>query len=655
MAAILVVEDERVVASDIAESLAQMGYDVVGTAASSSECIEHAEKRRPDLVLMDIRIEGPLDGIETARLLRSRFDVPVIFLTAFADEATVARAKHTEAHGYILKPFRAGELKSAVEIALHKHAMELELKLRERWFSTTLRAIGDAVMAIDSEGNVKFANPVAEGLLGERTEDLMGRSFPEVFRPIDERTRELIPLPTPAEVATGKPFELKDGAALVNANGELPIEDSFSPIIDDHGKLLGSVIVFRDVSESRRLRERVALSDRMSSLGTLAAGVAHEINNPLTYVLGNASVVYRDLERLRLAVRQRRESAGQLLEMVEQTTHAMAEALLEIQDGAERIRGIVVDLRSFSRPDAASHAGDVRAALEWALRVTELEITARARLVKNLSELPPVRASGAPLGQVFVNLLLNAAQAIEEGRARDEVVEVTTGTDGAGSVFIDVRDSGSGMSSDVQKRIFEPFFTTKPVGKGTGLGLSICHGIVRAAGGSIEVESTPGVGSRFRVRLPISEVEAKSSTTPRSEQTARLRGRLLVIDDEPQVGTAMRRVLAGHEVVSATSAEEALSKLSEDPAFDLIFCDVAMPERSGQDLYEELVATQPALADRIVFVTGGTFTPQLTEFLQAVPRPCLSKPFGAAELRDHVERLLKAQAESSRPRLSKSR
>ena len=655
MAAILVVEDERVVASDIAESLAQMGYDVVGTAASSSECIEHAEKRRPDLVLMDIRIEGPLDGIETARLLRSRFDVPVIFLTAFADEATVARAKHTEAHGYILKPFRAGELKSAVEIALHKHAMELELKLRERWFSTTLRAIGDAVMAIDSEGNVKFANPVAEGLLGERTEDLMGRSFPEVFRPIDERTRELIPLPTPAEVATGRPFELKDGAALVNANGELPIEDSFSPIIDDHGKLLGSVIVFRDVSESRRLRERVALSDRMSSLGTLAAGVAHEINNPLTYVLGNASVVYRDLERLRLAVRQRRESAGQLLEMVEQTTHAMAEALLEIQDGAERIRGIVVDLRSFSRPDAASHAGDVRAALEWALRVTELEITARARLVKNLSELPPVRASGAPLGQVFVNLLLNAAQAIEEGRARDEVVEVTTGTDGAGSVFIDVRDSGSGMSSDVQKRIFEPFFTTKPVGKGTGLGLSICHGIVRAAGGSIEVESTPGVGSRFRVRLPISEVEAKSSTTPRSEQTARLRGRLLVIDDEPQVGTAMRRVLAGHEVVSATSAEEALSKLSEDPAFDLIFCDVAMPERSGQDLYEELVATQPALADRIVFVTGGTFTPQLTEFLQAVPRPCLSKPFGAAELRDHVERLLKAQAESSRPRLSKSR
>jgi PAS domain S-box-containing protein len=655
MAAILVVEDERVVASDIAESLARMGYDVVGTAASSSECFEHAEKRRPDLVLMDIRIEGPLDGIETARQLRSRFDVPVIFLTAFADEATVARAKHTEAHGYILKPFRAGELKSAVEIALHKHAMELELKLREHWLSTTLRAIGDAVMAVDPEGNVKFANPVAEGLLGERTEDLLGRSLPEVFRPIDERTREPIALPTPEEVAAGKPFELKDGAALVNATGERPIEDSFSPIIDDHGKLLGSVIVFRDVSEARRLRERVALSDRMASLGTLAAGVAHEINNPLTYVLGNASVVYRDLERLRLAVTQRRESAGQLLEMVEKSTHAMAEALLEIQDGAERIRGIVVDLRSFSRPDAASHSGDVRAALDWALRVTELELTARARLVKNLGEMAPVRASGAPLGQVFVNLLLNAAQAIEEGRARDEVVEVTTGTDAAGFVFVDVRDSGSGMTSDVQKRIFEPFFTTKPVGKGTGLGLSICHGIVKAAGGSIEVESTPGIGSRVRVRLPTQSIAPRSADSPQSAQTARLRGRLLVIDDEPQVGTAMRRVLTGHEVVAATSADEALAKLAEDSAFDLIFCDVAMPERTGQDLYEELLATKPELAERIVFVTGGTFTPQLTEFLRVVPRPCLSKPFGAAELRDHVEQLLQAQARKTRPRLSSSR
>ncbi|HSU41346.1 MAG TPA: response regulator, partial [Polyangiaceae bacterium] len=281
MAAILVVEDERVVARDIEESLMRMGYDVVGLAASSTECLAHAEERRPDLVLMDIRIEGALDGIETARLLRSRFDVPVIFLTAYADDQTVARAKETEALGYILKPFRAGELKSAVEIALFKHEMEMRLKLRERWFATTLRAIGDAVVAVDRDGRVNFANPVAEAILGRSTDELVGHALPDVFKPIDERTRAPIELPSPNEVLAGKSTPLIEGAAIVGPNGECPIEDSLSPIVDDNGQLLGAVIVFRDVTEARRMRERVALSERLASLGTLAAGVAHEINNPL--------------------------------------------------------------------------------------------------------------------------------------------------------------------------------------------------------------------------------------------------------------------------------------------------------------------------------------------------------------------------------------
>jgi len=187
------------------------------------------------------------------------------------------------------------------------------------------------------------------------------------------------------------------------------------------------------------------------------------------------------------------------------------------------------------------------------------------------------------------------------------------------------------------------------VGKGTGLGLSICHGIVTSAGGTIEVESTPGVGSAFRVRLPITKFERKSEAPAASDETPRQRARLLVIDDEPQVGTAMRRVLTKHEVVSVLSAHEAMARLAEDSAFDLIFCDVAMPERSGQDLYEELVATRPELAERIVFVTGGTFTPQLSAFLQTVPRPCLTKPFGAAELREHVAQLLEAQGRPQKP------
>jgi PAS domain S-box-containing protein len=642
MAAILVVEDERVVARDIEESLVRMGYEVVGLAASSSECLAHAEERRPDLVLMDIRIEGTLDGIETARILRSRFGVPVIFLTAYADDRTVARAKETEAHGYILKPFRAGELKSAVEIALFKHELEMRLKLRERWFSTTLRAIGDAVMAVDRDGRVNFANPVAETLLGRGAEELVGRSLPEVFRPIDERTRAPIELPSPKEVALGKTAPFTEGAAIVGPHGEYPIEDSLSPIIDDQGQLLGAVIVFRDVTEARRLRERVALAERMAALGTLAAGVAHEINNPLTYVLGNASVVARELERVHRAVQERRDSAGALLEMVAERTHSLSEALLEIQDGAERIRSIVVDLRAFSRPDAAERPGDVRSALDWALRVIEPELRSRARLVTNLGALPPVRANGSHLGQVFLNLLLNAAQSIGAGSRAENVIEVTTGVDARGYVFVEIRDSGAGMSPEVMKRIFEPFFTTKPVGTGTGLGLSICHGIVSAAGGAIEVESEVGAGSRFRVLLPreSAATPASSEPVPKSER----RSRVLVIDDEPQVGTAIRRILSEHEVASALTARDALALLEKEAQFDLILCDVAMAEVSGQEFYEQLSDVSPELAERVVFMSGGAFTPGIDEFLKTAARPCLPKPFGAAELRDYVNVLLRKKA-----------
>jgi two-component system, cell cycle sensor histidine kinase and response regulator CckA len=642
MAAILVVEDERVVARDIQESLVHMGYDVIGTAASSAECLAHAEERRPDLVLMDIRIEGALDGIETARILRSRFGVPVIFLTAFADEQTVARAKETEAHGYILKPFRAGELRSAVEIALFKHEMETRLKLRERWFATTLRAIGDAVMAVDDEGRVNFANPVAEALLGSSAEELIGRGLREVFRPIDERTRIPITLPSPKDVAAGKSSPILEGAALVSPSGEHPIEDSLSPIIDDQGQLLGAVIVFRDVSEARRLRERVALSERMASLGTLAAGVAHEINNPLTYVLGNAAVVARELDRMRKAVSERREPAGELLDMVVEQSHTLSEALLEIQEGAERIRSIVVDLRAFSRPESAEQPGDVRSALDWALRVVEPELRARARLVTKLEPLPRVRGSGSHLGQVFLNLLLNAAQALAEGPGLDNVIEVTTSVDPDGFVVVDVRDSGVGMAPDIVKRIFEPFFTTKPVGKGTGLGLSICHGIVTAIGGEIEVLSSPGFGSRFRVRLP----PDTSSDHPRPSAVAagpEVHARILVIDDEPQVGTAIRRILSGHEVVSATSATQGFELIAEDPSFDLVLCDLAMAEVSGRDFYERLAADRPELTERVVFMSGGAFSPELEGFLKTTTRPCLPKPFGAAELRNRINLLLRAQ------------
>ncbi|HEX6767369.1 MAG TPA: response regulator, partial [Polyangiaceae bacterium] len=363
---ILVVEDERLVARDLEASLRMMGYDVIGTTATGEDCLERADVHRPDLVLMDVRLAGSMDGIETAQHLRARFDVPVVYLTAYVDEHTVARARDTGPQGYVVKPFRSGELRSAIEIALFKHRAESRLRERERWFSTTLRAIGDAVIAVDERGDVAFMNRSAEQLVGYREEQAKGKPLQRVFRVIDERTRE--PIDTPVHLALTEHLQthLSRHIALTNGQQERPIEDSIAPIVDDAGRSLGAVIVFRDVSEARRRDERVALSDRMASLGVLAAGVGHEINNPLTYILANASAAGTRISEVRSRVEGSTDPTMRELSLA---LAEVEEMLKEVEHGATRVKRIVSDLRVFARPEAGGTPGDVVSALEWALRV----------------------------------------------------------------------------------------------------------------------------------------------------------------------------------------------------------------------------------------------------------------------------------------------
>jgi PAS domain S-box-containing protein len=635
--AILVVEDERVVARDLEASLRTMGYDVIGTTATGEDCLVRADARRPDLVLMDVRLAGALDGIETAEKLQTRFDIPVVYLTAFADEHTVARARDTNPQGYVVKPFRSGELRSAIEIALFKHRAEARLKERERWFSTTLRAIADAVIAVDGNGHVTFMNRSAELLTGEHEDSAKGRPLGHVLRLIDEQTRKPIGDPVHAALTRRAPARLPDNTAIATDLHELPIEDSVAPIIDDAGSLLGAVIVFRDVSEARQRDEQIALADRMASLGVLAAGVGHEINNPLTYVLANASTASSRIDAICALLDQGSAQANARAELAE--VQAMMQ---EIEYGATRIKRIVSDLRVFARPEAISVPGDVLGALDWAIRVSEAHVSERAIVTKNLKPVPPAALGDSRLGQVFLNLMMNAAQAIPSGDPARHSITVTTDCDRDGSILVRFRDTGSGMPRAVQKRVFEPFFTTKPVGQGTGLGLSICHGIVRSMGGDILVESAPGKGSTFTVRLPVAEVS--SVRAPASLLSTTVRARVLVVDDEPRLGSAIARMLRSlHQVETTTSAEEALDVLDRDSAFDVILCDLAMPSMSGMDFHRELVARDPKLARRVVFISGGAFSQRVVDFLESVPNEHLVKPFTAANLNDFIQTFVQAR------------
>lgn len=391
--------------------------------------------------------------------------------------------------------------------------------------------------------------------------------------------------------------------------------------------------------ERNKMQQQLVISDRMASMGTLAAGVAHEINNPLACVMGNLELAIAGLLK-------RSGKLGLQTEFVE-----TLDQLHEAHEGAERIRRIVRDLRVFSRSeDEKVGAVDVQGVLESTLRLASNEIRLRARLVECYSHTPLARASEFRLGQALLNLIVNAAQSIPEGRAEHNEIRVSTSTDHSGGVLIQITDTGSGMTPAVLHQLFTPFFTTKPVDIGTGLGLSICHRIIAGFGGSIQVESEVGTGTTFKVLLAAAETEAPIiPLTSSEERTAPRRGRILVVDDEPMIVTLVQRILATeHEVLTTTSAAEALKQIVNGEQFDVILCDLMMPQMTGMDLHAKLSEVSPEHAARMIFLSGGAISIRTREFLDATPHPRLGKPFSAERLRTLVNDAVEYR-NSSRP------
>ncbi|HEY0468266.1 MAG TPA: ATP-binding protein [Polyangiaceae bacterium] len=382
-----------------------------------------------------------------------------------------------------------------------------------------------------------------------------------------------------------------------------------------------------------------AETERMASLGTLAAGVAHEINNPLSYVLGSLDLGLRELHGLQLLLQ------GHPNEELEHISGAVA-ALGSAREGAERVRNIVRDLMDFSRATPGEgDAVDVEAVLDATIRVAWNEVRHRARLLKRYSGISRVIGDEARLGQVFLNLIMNAAQAIEGDPSVNEITISTSAEHG--SALIEISDTGGGIREQDLAHIFDPFFTTKVAGAGTGLGLAICRGIMSALGGEISVSSEPGRGSTFRVVLPFASEESASqrvvAETPAQEPAP---SRILIIDDEPLLVQTLLYAFKGrHDVSICTSGREALSRLETDSNFDLVLCDLMMPDVNGAAVYASVKRDHPELAERFVFMTGGAFTARAREFLSQHPGAQLEKPFNIAD----IEKLLGQFASAAAP------
>jgi PAS domain S-box-containing protein len=564
-----------------------------------------------------------------------RFKTPRLRAAGISSSATVVMRGRERPFGLLAAHSRRQRLFTTTEVhyletvanvlaaMLVRRATEEALQDRERQLRAVFESALDAVVTLDDEARFVEVNPAACQLLGHERRDLCGRPIHEFLVNADDAGSAWAAL-------LGRGLE-QEVAEVQGAGGVLR-QIECSTVRDILPGL--HLTVLRDVTEQRQLQARLAIADRMASVGTLAAGVAHELNNPLSYVAANLAW---SIETLRERPPSIAEAARRAAEI--------SEALSEARSGAERMRDIIRDLRTFSRGDTSRvGAVDIGAVLESCLNMTWNEIRHRAELVRALEPVPPVHGNEARLGQVFVNLLVNAAQALPEGAADRNRIRVASRELDDGRVAVEIADTGCGIPPRLRPRIFDPFFTTKPPGVGTGLGLSICHNIVTSLGGAIEVETEVGRGSTFRVLLQRWRGQSDTPAPLRTLAPARMRqGRILVVDDESYVGRAVRRALCDeHDVTVVESAREALALVERGPPFDLVITDLLMPDMSGIDLAAELERRSPAMADRMIFMTGGAFTPASRSFVSAHRESCLEKPFQLDALRQLVARRLPA-------------
>jgi len=636
---VFVVDDDPAMARLVAEVVRSLHHEphVFGDAESALE--EHREE--PAAMFMVDWVLPGMDGLTLVRKVRSGGpgrDAAMLVMTGRDRPQDLAQVLDAGATDYLAKPVSVELLRTRLLVAERMVADRMRRRAAEeergrvhqalRRSQEDFRQITEAApvgIFIQRAGKLLYVNPKMTEITGRSAAQVIGQPVSAKVHPDD------VKLFTELRRAwvEGKRAESTE-VRLIRADGEtIWVEVLPGGRVDFEGAP-ASIGVVRDVTASRAMQGKLHLADRLASVGTLAAGVAHEVNNPLGYVATNLDVL---AERLPL-----------LLEGVDAGERAdTLAAVEEARDGTLRVQRIVRQLSRFAHADEGDHSVvSVVDSLDAALRITANEVRHRARLVRDVEDVPQAAGDEARLSQVLVNLLMNAAQALDPALARLNRIRVHAFS-AADRVFVSVEDNGPGISAALQSRIFDPFFTTKDVGEGTGLGLSICHSLVTGMGGEIGVDSETGRGTRVTISLPARpEVEREpgaQNPAPQPERrSVKVHGRVLVVDDEVLVGRSLKRALFPHEVTVATTVADALALLRRQ-SFDAILCDLMMPDGGGMDFHARLKREQPELLPKLSFMTGGAFMPEAREFIERVSAKTFKKPFELATLREHIDRM----------------
>ncbi len=599
---VLVVEDESIVAMDIADGLRRLGYQVTDIVGTGEHAIESVRRAPPDLVLMDVKIKGPIDGIETARQLRAHYDIPIVFLTAHGDAATVERTRAIAPYGYLLKPFDERDLHRTVALALTRYRDEhsrLAVSEETLWeseerFRLLVDAIDDyALILVDPEGRIASWNAGAERLFGYAADEVIGQSS-AMFYPVDERDFSNV-----AEVLHNVDTRLEREGWRVRKDGTRILAHSvIHPSYDSRGVLRGYAVITRDVTQQRQLESQLLQAQKFESLGRLAGGIAHDFNNMLMVIFARCELLKRMLpENQQPLVADIRNAAMKNRALIEQLLAASRKQVLQ--------------------PQPANVNDVVRSTLDLLAGTLGEDITLRSDLQPTLW---PVFADPGKLHQVLLNLVVNARDAMPGGglliietrnfRADSAYVRQHPGLREGEYVVLVVTDTGTGIPENIRQSIYDPFFTTKDPTRGTGLGLAVARGIVEQTGGFMWLYSEVGQGTAFKIFLPRHhavlplaplDVVDGDPIPSRGDET------ILLVEDEALLRTVIRESLEenGYRVLEASSASEALH-ISDayDDVIHLLLTDVVMPRINGAVLAARLVKERPEA--RVIFMSGYT-------------------------------------------------
>jgi PAS domain S-box-containing protein len=613
---ILIVEDSSLIAMDVSRRLPKLGYDVCGIVPTGEEAVQKAAELRPSLILMDICLAGDMDGIEAAEIIHQGNDIPVIYLTANSDEKTLARAKLTRPLSFLLKPFKERELQIAIDMALLNHQLQTELQaarneMEQRVSERTaelarvnealrteidirsraeahmreqadlLAKARDAIYVRDLSGSVSYWNPSAERLYGIPERDAVGHRVQSLLGEEGD---------SPANSAERETMHggewMGELRHRTRSGRDIIVESRWTLVRDDAGAPVKILVVNTDITERKKRDDQFLRTQRLESIGALASGIAHDLNNVFTPILMAAELMADTPEADR----------NRIADMVKTTARR----------GADMVRQVLMFVRggeSDMQPTSLEHlVGEVRRLMAETLPCS-IQVKAETAM-----DVGMVLGDPTQLHQVLVNLCVNARDAMPDGgELRIQVDEATVDENMAREhagikpgryVRLVVGDTGTGMPPEVRERIFDPFFTTKEVGKGTGLGLSTVASIVRGHRGFISVESQVGRGTRFIIHLPVS-VGADPAQTANEGAPEPGQGELIVVvDDDHTVRQITKLTLEAHNyrVLLANDGAEALSVYVQNmPQVALVITDIMMPIMNGRALIHALRKLAPKL------------------------------------------------------------